>query len=175
MSDRNVHWLARLVAVTDRPLRSMLGRRARRQVDVADLVQEVYLRLLRHGDPATIRNPEAYLFAVANNVARERMLLARAQGREVSPDAAEAEEWLSFVPRFEEDLDEAERAVRVRAVLAELPPKCRDAIVLHYHDGLSYAEAGARLGVSPNTIKKYVVRALAHFRMRLGVVPEDNT
>lgn len=172
MPESRVHWLTRLVASADRPLRSMLGRRAQRQADVADLVQEVYLRLLRHPDPGAIENPEAYLYTVARNLARERALSARARGHEIPPELAEGDERLAFFPRLEDELDDAARAVRLREVLAELPPKCRDAIVLHYHDGLSYAEAGARLGVSPDTIKKYVVRALAHFRMRLGVAPE---
>lgn len=172
MPDRKVRWLTRLVATADRPLRSMLGRRTRRRSDVADLAQEVYLRLLRHPDPEAIESPEAYLFAVATNLVRERALAVRRRGIEVDPELADAEDWLAVVPRFDEEVDEAARAARLREILAELPPKCRDAIVLHYHDGLSYAEAGARLGVSSHAIKKYVVRALAHFRMRLGVTPE---
>ena len=169
--DRKDHWLTRLVATADQPLRSMLRRRVRRQADVADLVQEVYLRLLRHSDPTAIENPEAYLFTVANNLARERAMEARSRGVEVQPELVESEEWMAVIPRFEDDLDEAARAIRIRAVLAELPPKCRDAIVLHYHDGLTYAEAGARLGVSSHAIKKYVVTALAHFRSKMGVNP----
>lgn len=164
--------MTRLVASADRPLRSMLGRRAQRQADVADLVQEVYLRLLRHPNPDAIEDPEAYLFTVARNLARERALAARTRGQEIPPELAIEDDRLAFLPRFDEELDAAARTARLRAILAELPPKCRDAIVLHYHDGLSYAEAGARLGVAPDTIKKYVVRALAHFRARLGISPE---
>lgn len=171
MPERNIHWLARLIATADRPLRSLLGRHAHRQTDVADLAQEVYLRLLRHPDPDSIENPEAYLFTVATNLARERALSARKRGIEITPDMAESEVWLALVPRFDEEIDEGRRAESVRAVLGELPPKCRDAVILHYHDGLTYAEAGARLGVSPHAVKKYIVKALAHFRMRLGVSP----
>ncbi|MFM7275756.1 MAG: RNA polymerase sigma factor [Gammaproteobacteria bacterium] len=168
MPDRNIHWLTHLVATADRPLRSLLGRHVRQQADVADLAQEVYLRLLRHPDPDSIENPQAYLFTVANNLARERALSARKRGIEITPDLAETEHWLAVVPRFDEEIDEQKRAASVSAVLAELPPKCRDAIILHYHDGLTYAEAGVRLGVSSHAIKKYVVSALVHFRMRLG-------
>lgn len=170
-----VHWLSSLVNAADSPLRAMLRRRAARQSDVADLVQEVYLRLLRHPDPAAIENPEAYLFTVARNLAWEHAVASRGRGQEIPADEAESEPGLTLIPRFEDDLDENTRNARLRDLIAELPPKCRDAVVLHYHDGLSYAEAGDRLGVSPNTIKKYIVRSLAHFRLRLGGDPGERS
>ena len=45
--------------------------RARRQPEAGDLAQEVYLRMLRVPDMEAVRNPEAYLYTVANNLARE--------------------------------------------------------------------------------------------------------
>jgi DNA-directed RNA polymerase specialized sigma24 family protein len=49
-------------------LRRFLLARVRHAADAADLVQEVYLRLLRVTDHETIRMPEAYVFALANHV-----------------------------------------------------------------------------------------------------------
>jgi len=40
----------------------------RTKADAADLAHEVYLRILRVSDPDMIRNPEAYLVAVAGNL-----------------------------------------------------------------------------------------------------------
>src|SRR5580700_6349316 len=48
-------------------LQAFFYRRLRAKVDAADLVQEVYLRMLRVSDPEAIRSPEAYLFTVAAN------------------------------------------------------------------------------------------------------------
>src|SRR5688572_6936289 len=42
--------------------------------DVPDLVQEIFLRLLRIKDLAAIRSPQAYLFTVASHVLREHTL-----------------------------------------------------------------------------------------------------
>jgi DNA-directed RNA polymerase specialized sigma24 family protein len=42
--------------------------------DTADLMQEVYLRLLRIGDHEAIRNPQAYLFTVASHVLHQHAL-----------------------------------------------------------------------------------------------------
>ena len=49
-------------------LQAFFFRRLRTKADAADLAQEVYLRILRVNDPDTIRNPQAYLFAVAGNL-----------------------------------------------------------------------------------------------------------
>ncbi|TGQ74193.1 RNA polymerase subunit sigma, partial [Mesorhizobium sp. M8A.F.Ca.ET.207.01.1.1] len=56
-----------------RLLRGFFLRRGSAREDAEDLAQEVYLRLLRstgeHAD--AVENPEAYLFTVAANLARE--------------------------------------------------------------------------------------------------------
>ncbi|MFM7066008.1 MAG: sigma factor, partial [Gammaproteobacteria bacterium] len=66
------HWLDRLLAERGERLRSFLRRRARPGTEIADLSQEIYLRLLRVPEPEAIANPEAYLFTVAGNLLRER-------------------------------------------------------------------------------------------------------
>jgi DNA-directed RNA polymerase specialized sigma24 family protein len=48
-----------------------LGRRVRAAVDIEDLAQETYLRLLRARDLAEVRNPQAYLLRVAGHVVAE--------------------------------------------------------------------------------------------------------
>src|ERR1700722_18271040 len=55
----------------NRSLVQFLRRRVRSSVDVQDLAQETYLRLLRAGDLSQVRNPQAYLLQVASHVAME--------------------------------------------------------------------------------------------------------
>jgi len=57
---------------------------------------------------------------------------------------------------------------RLRQVLRELPPKCQAAVSLQYWQGLSYAEIGQQLDISPHMVKKYLSRALAHCRRRMA-------
>ena len=59
----------RLFAQQGNALRAFLLRRTRRQHEAADLAQEVYVRMLRIPDMGAIRNPEAYLYTVASNLA----------------------------------------------------------------------------------------------------------
>src|ERR1700734_2721881 len=55
----------------NRSLLQFLRRGLRSSVDVQDLAQETYLRLLRAPDLNEVRNPQAYLLQVANHVALE--------------------------------------------------------------------------------------------------------
>jgi RNA polymerase sigma-70 factor (ECF subfamily) len=68
---------------------------------------------------------------------------------------------------FEELFDTETRVVRLREVLAQLPPKCRATVNLKYQHGLSYQEIAERLGVSPHMVQKYLGSALAHCRRRM--------
>src|SRR3569833_4622682 len=69
MSNRSllVEWRERW----NRRLFQFLRRRVRTSVDVQDLAQETYLRLLRSRDLSEVRNPEAYLLQVAKHVTLE--------------------------------------------------------------------------------------------------------
>src|SRR6202790_5047322 len=66
MSNRSllVSWRMRW----NRSLLQFLGRRVRAAVDIEDLAQETYLRLLRARDLREVRNPQAYLLRVASHV-----------------------------------------------------------------------------------------------------------
>src|SRR5882757_4637917 len=55
----------------NRSLLRFLGRRVETGVDVEDLAQETYLRLLRARDLSDVRNPQAYLLRVASHVVSE--------------------------------------------------------------------------------------------------------
>ena len=160
-------WIEQAFTQRGRRLRSFLQRRVRNQDEIADLVQEVYLRLLRVPDSATVENPEGYIFAVARNLIKERALLARRFSQSIAHDAPEIEMDLALEPAFGAKIDAEVRVRRVRQVLEELSPKCRAAIVLHYRDGLSYAEIGLRLGISESMAKKYRSQALRHCRWRI--------
>jgi RNA polymerase sigma factor (sigma-70 family) len=142
-------------------------RRVKRKSDASDLVQEVYLRMLRVNDANAIRNPEGYLYTVASNLAKEHAVLDRRQAGAIDADEVSAEHQLRVLPMFDSELDLVTRVSRLRAVLTELSPKCRAAVVMQYNYGLSYQEIADRLDVSPNMVKKYLAQALVHCRRRM--------
>jgi RNA polymerase sigma factor (sigma-70 family) len=160
--------LERLFSEQGGALRAFLYRRVRKHPDAAELAQEVYVRMLRVPDMTSIRNPEAYLYAVASNLAKEH---AHREARDKSVldiDDPLVQEQLAELPPFAGQLDRDTRIARLREVLGQLSPKCRAAVVLQYWHGLSYEEIGERLGVSTNMVKKYLSQALVHCRRRMA-------
>jgi RNA polymerase sigma-70 factor (ECF subfamily) len=134
--------------------------------DAQDLVQEVYLRLLR-ADREAVINPEAYLFTVAANLAKEHAVMRRRAP--VSTDGLEdVIERLAVPSEAEDSIDRELRRQRLGELIARLTPKCRAVLVMQYRDELGYREIGERLGISTHMVKKYIVKALAFFRHGLA-------
>lgn len=162
----NVDWLSRLVSERGVGLSSFLRRRG--CDEPADLTQEVYLRLLRSSEPQEIRNPEAYLFAVAQNLLKERAVARRREGTSVPVDALDASWEGASVSSVQSDHEREELIAKINKAVDDLPQKTRAIIFLHYRDGMSYAEVAEQLGISVHAVKKHVVKALSHLRERVA-------
>jgi RNA polymerase sigma-70 factor (ECF subfamily) len=168
MAESKKALLERLFAEHRNGLRAFFYRRVRCQPEAADLAQEVYLRLLRVPDIDSIRNPEAYLYTIASNLAKEHALREGRMRASVDVEDPAVHEQLLDLPGIGGSLDTEARVTRLRAVLRELPPKCQAAVALQYWHGMSYAEIGERLEISPHMVKKYLSRALVHCRRRMA-------
>jgi len=160
-------FIERLFAEHRGALQAFFHRRVRTKHAAADLVQEVYVRMLRVNDTDAIRNPEGYLYTVANNLVFEHAVLERHAGNTVEFDQPRIESELASTEDPEQLLDTEVRVTRLREVLQQLPPKCRAAIHLKYRQGLSYQEIAERLEISPHMVQKYLGQALAHCRRRM--------
>jgi RNA polymerase sigma factor (sigma-70 family) len=161
-------FVEKLFAEHQRALQAFFYRRIRGKSQAPDLVQEVYVRMLRVSDVDAIRNPELYLYTVASNLAKEHAVLERRQATGIDVEDDNVQSLLGELPTVDREVDTDRRVARLRTVLAQLSPKCRAAVALRYRHELSYEEIGERLGVSSNMVKKYLVQALAHCRCRMG-------
>ena len=161
------HFVADLAASHGDQLRRFLVARARNVADVPDIVQEVFLRMLRIPNIESIRSPEAYLFTVAQHVVQQHTLRQTA-----TPPSVELTQMLdipSASPEADPVLatDAAQCGEQLQGAMEELAPKVRAAFLLHRRDGLSLDEIGLRLGLSRSMVKKNLMKALLHFRQRL--------
>jgi RNA polymerase sigma-70 factor (ECF subfamily) len=147
------------------PLRAFLARRVPAGVDADDLLQEVFVRVIRHLNTlrATDR-PEAWLFQIARNALRDS-LRAR-QRRDGRTDALDID--------LPDDSDaasdrasEAELAPCLTSMIGRLPEPYRSAIELTSIRGLTQAEAAREAGVSLSGMKSRVQRAREHLRQML--------
>jgi len=155
-------------ALRRRLLRGFFLRRGSHADDAEDLAQEVYLRLLRSTSERdrAIANPEAYLYTVAANLAREH-----ARARSTLPPLEDVD-LLAEVLRSEEDIEGAfERAQRwnaVRGTIARLPPTTRRVMELHYREGLDCQQVGRQLDISVHMVRKHIGKGLDACRRALG-------
>src|SRR4029077_19585265 len=168
MATANKTLVERLFADHGGALQGFLARRVRRYPEAAELAQEVYLRMLRVADLDTIRNPEAYLYTVASNLAKEHSRQQRKDAAALDVDDPLVQEQLAELPTIAGELDNEQRIRRLRVVLQQLPAKCQAAVVLQYWHGLSYEDIAQRLGVSTHMVKKYLSQALLHCRRRMA-------
>lgn len=150
-------------------LRRFLASRLRASLaaDVPDLVQEVFLRLLRVDHLETIRSSEAYLFTVAFHVLHQHVLRHSAM-----PEAVDIGTLISEMESAPES-DPAMQAERhqqlqeLQQALRGLPPKAQAVLLLHRRDGYSLEEIAKQLGMSRAMAAKYLSKALLHCRQRL--------
>lgn len=162
--------VAGLVASHGGQLRRFLLARVRNVADVPDIVQEVYLRMLRVPNIESIRSPEAYLFTVAQHVVQQHALT-----QSTAPPTVEVTRMLD-PPRATPDADPAldldayQCLERLQGALDQLSPKVRATFMLHRRDGLSFDEIAVRLSISRPMVKKYLMKALMQFRQRLEKV-----
>jgi RNA polymerase sigma-70 factor (ECF subfamily) len=162
--------VADLAASHGDQLRRFLVARVRNVADVPDIVQEVYLRMLRVPNIESIRSPEAYLFTVAQHVVQQHTLRQIA-----TPPSVELTQMLdiqSATPDVDPVLatDAAQCIEQLQGAMEELSPKVRATFLLHRRDGLSFNDIGTRLGISRPMVKKNLMKALMHFRQRLEQV-----
>jgi RNA polymerase sigma factor (sigma-70 family) len=156
-----------LVASHGVKLRRFLLLRLRNAADVPDILQEVYLRMLRVPDVESIRSPEAYLFTVAQHVVQQHGLRQSA-----TPPSIELSEMLNSaraVPDVDPvlELDAQQCLEQLQAELDRLSPKLRATFLLHRRDGLSLEEIAQHLGTSLPMVKKNLMQALVQLRQRL--------
>ena len=143
-------------------LHRYLVRRLRRShLDVDDALQETYLRLLRVDDTSLIRKPQAYLFRMASNVVRELELKEQNTPLAMEDESVDPE---TIPASPASGTDRVEHASSLDAMLRRLPPVQQAVLVLMKRDGKSYREIAEELGLSLNTVKKYLFLAVSHCR-----------
>jgi RNA polymerase sigma factor (sigma-70 family) len=170
-ADDKQAFVAALVRDHGQRLRRYLAARiGKAAVDVPDLAQEVYLRLLRMPSHESVRCPQAYLFTIAHHVLYEHRL-----SQSATPEAialtdvlAEMESYVEEDPAIQ--LDARQRLEQLDRALMEIAPRAYATFVLHRRYGFSLQEIGVHLGVSRAMVKKYLAKAVTHCRQRFDGV-----
>ena len=133
-----------------------------------DLVQTCLERALRSLNQFTVgTNLRAWLFTISRNLAIDEWRRQAARLGEVVTDD---------VPEPPSEVDEAERAVEawtIAEALSKLSQAHREVLIECFYQGRSVAEAAARLGIPPGTVKSrthYALQSLRLILSEMGVI-----
>lgn len=150
----------RLVDRYQRPVLALCQRLAGAD-DAKDLFQEVFLQAYRA--LPQLRAPAAFrtwLYRITIRKAR-RAVSSRRGGELADPDSLAA-------PPPPDRAELEEELVRLRARLAELPPRQREVVVLRHYEGLSFAEIAEILGIREDAARANHYQGLQRLRSALG-------
>ncbi len=122
-----------------------------------DLVQEAFLRFARHaGRIAIVERAPAYLRSIVLNLARDHNRRGLVSLRHHSSAGRE----IDVTDDVADVLARSDEHRRVLAEVRRLPHRQRDCIALRYFEELSIDEVAATLGLSPNSVKTHLRRAM---------------
>ena len=140
-----------------------LRRRVRSSVDVQDLAQETYLRLLRANDLSQVRHPLAYLLQVASHVALEW------RDRQARSDSMVAldEDMLVDGQLPELELDARLSQQRLEQTLSSVSPMMRAVLLLRLRDERSNQAIAAELRITDRQVRRYLARGYERLRMAM--------
>jgi RNA polymerase sigma-70 factor (ECF subfamily) len=165
MSDEALSVAALYATEQDRLRRRLIGRGLSAQ-QAADAVQELFLRLLR--TPRTdVRNASAYLSRAADSIAIDHWRREQRAERLFEAAPPDALTVADPSPSVEARLMDKDLSRDLEQALATLPPRCREVLLLHKFEELSYAEIAQRLGISRNTVMVHLANAMALLRRRM--------
>ena len=152
-------YIAQLFAKYRSSLHRYLARLVRFE-DAAELVQETYYRLLRHGGTVQLEAmARAFLFHTATNLARDhrrrRLSHLADQHTEFETDDIAQEH---LVP--EELLARRQTLSLIENAIAQLPADTRTVFLLHRFRDLSYQQIAQTMNLSTRTVARKMAEAI---------------
>ena len=127
-----------------------------------DVVHDIFAHLLRNSQDLREDTAESYLLtSVRNrclNVIRSRQIQERVEHLYL----LDLDTTITPTERLEEELEAPYKGIDQLE-----PPVCRDIIMQHFRDGITFKEIASRLGVSETTVYKHLRRALNQLRTQL--------
>ena len=132
--------------------------------DIADLMQEAYLRILRYRD-CSPESLKLLLFRTALNLATSHGIRACTRLTHVPLEDIEI---AADAPSLEEEAESEQRMQQMMTVVSALPSRCRQVFLLRLIHGLRQREIAERCGISTRMVEQHLARAQVLIRERVG-------
>lgn len=169
------HWFATEVLPHEGLLHRYLLRVWRNPSEVADLIQEVYVRVYERALDQRPQQPKAFLFATARNLMTDHLRRSRV----VSIDTVlEVDVIDTLVDEIspERHLSARQDLGRLAKAFDALSDKTRDVIWFRRVEGLSQRETADRMGLKEDAIESQLARGIrAMARAIFGAVNDSDS
>lgn len=141
-------------------------RRVGCRATTADLTQDTFLKLWERRSLLTdVADLAGYLVATGRNLAADYERRRRIAPFILGVDGLER--IADPAPSAEDVVMGRDELRRLQKAIDALPPKCREVFLLSRLDGLTYAEIGIRLNISPKTVFSHMVTALERLKTEM--------
>lgn len=138
---------------------ALAGRLSASPEEASDIVQDVYARLFASDAWQVIDNPPAYVMRMVRNQAIGKLRRARIVSFQSVADPERFGQADDAPDAFDQTASR-QSLRRLLAAISELPPRCREVVVMRRLDGLPPREIAQRLGLSLSTLEKRLARGL---------------
>ena len=168
------HELFRLIAGSDEAAFAEIFRRYDRRIypfvlkmiktatQAEEITHEIFIKLWRHRERLiSIDQPEAYIFTIAARHTLDQIKKRLNESRMLQRLSA-------AVPPAHNDTEESlllkDKEALVQQAVDQLPPQQKMVYLLSRQQGLSYDEIARQMGISANTVRNHLVKALQSMR-----------
>jgi RNA polymerase sigma factor (sigma-70 family) len=151
------------------PLIRYFAKRIREAYDVDDLVQEVFIRLVRQAAIESVQQIDSYVFQTAANVIRDRARRQAVRHHREHEELSESTQPTNDLSP-ERVLLGTEQLDCAIAALNELPENTRRVFLLRRYEGMRQEEIAMHLGISVSGVRFHMEKAKAHLARRLEQV-----
>lgn len=157
----------KLFVVHRQALVAMAQRRIRDHDIAAELVQDVYLRLMLADKDLGEDGHTRMLYASVRHavIDHHRSHASRTQALE---SVLPGQLWQTEAPSPQDQLEAREALSALDLALMELSPRAREMFLLHRVDGVSNAALARRYGISVSAVEKQLARVMRHCQQRLS-------
>ena len=153
-------WFAREILPLEAALMQYLNRNWRNKADIADLRQDVYVRVYEAALKQIPVPAKPFVFTVARNLLVDRLRRAHIVPIEGVADV-DALGLMLDAPGPERSAIARDELRLLQAALDRLPPRAREAVVLARIEGLSGKEIAARMGLSEATVSYHLTNGIS--------------
>jgi RNA polymerase sigma factor (sigma-70 family) len=159
MDEEIANWFAREILPHEAALSRFIHHTWHSRHEVADLRQEVYVKVLEAAERVRPVSPKAFLFATARN-----LLIDRGRRNRIVPI-----DLLQDVDSLNVLIDEVspervasglQQLLRLTEAFERLPDRCREVVWMRKIQDMSQREIAERLGITEATVEAHLVRGM---------------